>query len=1003
MAPTITELFLAYRQAKIALYFERRGVGLIELAKFESQLTQRLSTLQNILAGNGGWFANIPIGEVYVVPKHLRNRPTSPNDVIRIGAAGREKVKHDLDIQLRLTPTPEFAIMEVLFLWRFGPALDSLQAPNSLGYRLDLRDGSLSRTRRWLFEYWPRRYQEFRTAPLNAARSELRRTDGSVVVLSADLESFYDTIDPTFMLQTSFVQQLVELPRADAAELDIDEYLTATRSLLSSYHAFRRTAALRTGLDWPTGVPIGALTSRIVANVSLITLDSTITARPDVVCYRRYVDDIVIVGRTSANDTASFDDTLLHFIPNASREGETFKLDVDALGRPKSDFRLRSRKIRIHHLTGIKGEDFIAAIGADFQRLVSERRAFLDTSVLLENAAENLIRAGKEGGPLRVLRDADQAKLEHFALSTTLQSLERVSTLVAPEEARGLAQRTLKRIGRFLAGEENWVESLELAFRLLRLGIGTHDWEESRELCNGMDAVWGTAEQLKKSAGVLFHRNRKVLSPRAWVSMRNYLHARRVETICTSLRPPPGTSIPIDWIQGGIRDRSGLLRSRALVNRARLLAAADLRARDREDDRFGYNPYDTNDEYSMFTSGDPALGRRIQNIKMFVDRCTALGDVAWTITPIRLFLCTRPPSYFDIARRWLYRTDFDGFDPRVFDELLELVNAVRGTAYQDPVGSVLDKSTVAIPASGGAGSLGASDTLRLILGNLVVSDEAFRSAATHCQGSRVGRPILTVGRLKGLTEVLSSATRAARQAYSTVIKPTSLLVLPELSVPRDWFRTVGNHVVQFGEFGLVAGLEYLHDPARPSVANQVYAIIPGPYSSVATWPWTKRLPARGEAKELASLQPAVSFEPPPLPAMPRTVVHSLYGRFSILICSELIESRRIADLLGRVELILAPSWNPDTASYDHLIQAVVLQSHAIIALANNGRYSDCRAWAPRSIRWERDLCRLIERDINDIVFVDIPLQSLRAFHSSSGLPADRGSRPEWYSLPPDWP
>ena len=67
-----------------------------------------------------------------------------------------------------------------------------------------------------------------------------------------------------------------------------------------------------------------------------------------------------------------------------------------------------------------------------------------------------------------------------------------------------------------------------------------------------------------------------------------------------------------------------------------------------------------------------------------------------------------------------------------------------------------------------------------------------------------------------------------------------------------------------------------------------------------------------------------------------------------------------------------------------------------MAIANNGQYSDCRAWAPRSERWERDLCRLIERGIDDVVPVDIPLRSLVAFHAGN---AAKGWRP----LPPDWP
>ena len=63
-----------------------------------------------------------------------------------------------------------------------------------------------------------------------------------------------------------------------------------------------------------------------------------------------------------------------------------------------------------------------------------------------------------------------------------------------------------------------------------------------------------------------------------------------------------------------------------------------------------------------------------------------------------------------------------------------------------------------------------------------------------------------------------------------------------------------------------------------------------------------------------------------------------------------------------------------------------------IAIANNGHYSDCRVWAPRTQRWERDLCRLIERDVDDVVHVDVPLRSLVAFHNGSKQAKDKYAR-----------
>lgn len=73
--PTIAELYLAFRQAKAALYFEKRGVGLIELAAYEQNLPENLKALQAKLA-KGRWFDRLQIGEVWIVPKEgLNNSP----------------------------------------------------------------------------------------------------------------------------------------------------------------------------------------------------------------------------------------------------------------------------------------------------------------------------------------------------------------------------------------------------------------------------------------------------------------------------------------------------------------------------------------------------------------------------------------------------------------------------------------------------------------------------------------------------------------------------------------------------------------------------------------------------------------------------------------------------------------------------------------------------------------------------------------------------------------
>ena len=641
----------------------------------------------------------------------------------------------------------------------------------------------------------------------------------------------------------------------------------------------------------------------------------------------------------------------------------------------------------------MSGQEFLGSIRKDFARLVSERRSFVDPVVLLGDELASLLQVGPPGRPLTVLRDADRTRLRHFELSTRLRALERVSILVDEESARQLARRNVDEAIVFLRGNENWVDGLDVAFRMLRLGIRMGDRKGTNDLMTYMDGLWFDLERLRTATGQLFHRDREIHQPGAAIWLRNYLHERRIEAICSVVRPVSNANgLPVRLRRGIVSGRR-TVGWRALVRRARLLAAADLRAFDREDDAFGENPYEAAGLRNGFGEEDQTLETRLGHIDQFVELCEQRGERAWANGAVRLFLCTRPPSYFDIAQRVLDRIE-EGVQGDVFSVVLRLVNAVRGTEYREPVGSVEDLYTVSIPPS--AMSTQTWGDPQIILGNLVSPEEYYSGAASRRQGSALGNPIVTRDRLRRVGRVLAEATRKAR-AYAD---GPSLLVLPELSVPRRWLREIATYVSGHGGFGLIAGLEYLHDVTERYVRNQAYAIIPGPYRSAAAWPWTKGFPAREEAQELAARH--LTF-PPTQVGRRRIIIVGPYGRVSVLICSELLEARRVADLVGRVEIVAVPSWNRDTASYEHLIQSAGLHLNGIVAVANNGHYSDCRAWAPRAERWERDLCRLIERDSDGVIAVVIPLRSLRDWRRQGGAGGGRtGGKAEWKPLPPDW-
>lgn len=169
---TETELFLAFRQAKLGLNQEQRGVGRISIARSQERIDGILTNLGRQLRQGDDWFDSARLGEVLVVPKNAPRSPR-PAGLVRVGTS--DISEGILDLRMHLYPTIEFAIIEILWLWRFGPALDALTSKDVYSNRLQVRFGELDRYSRGPFKYWRDDYVNFRERAFTEARDRLTR------------------------------------------------------------------------------------------------------------------------------------------------------------------------------------------------------------------------------------------------------------------------------------------------------------------------------------------------------------------------------------------------------------------------------------------------------------------------------------------------------------------------------------------------------------------------------------------------------------------------------------------------------------------------------------------------------------------------------------------------------------------------------------------------------------------------------------------------------------
>lgn len=986
MALTDSQLFLAYRQAKLGLQQEQRGVGRVWIARSQQGLSKTLDRLGRKLNEHDDWFSSVPLGEVLVVPKKSTG-PKPPPGVIRIGGPAAENAV--LDLRMQLYPSIQFATVEILWLWEFGPALDAL-TPNTVhSNRLRVRYGEIDRFSRGPFKYWREDYTRYREQALDAARFLLNSGSRDCVLATLDLADFYDNIDPSFLLKPEFVEALTATTAHWPRPLDAVRYLAATETLVGSIASYQQVAAEISGIPVAKGIPIGSLTSRVISNLALTTLDAHVSSQPGVFRYGRYVDDMLIVSRGRIGTDEGPTDVSARFLPliGSGDSSDDLHLDTDKLQRTGSRFYLQERKLKVYSLHGQPGLDFLSTIERDVRIIASERRAFLKPDGLgTDSPLAALVVGSDENVPVQVLRDADRLKVGRYAASVVIDKADVGVELLKQKEATPWSKSQLASLVDTITTAEHWVEYVEYAFRALGVSISARDTDTANNIVRKYrDHLKG----LFSGAKTLQWNGRPVTSGLASRKLNSWFERRIAEEVSASVPLEIGL-VPDSFarfaseIGGEFLDGEHKLSPERHCEWVSLLFLADLRKRDRESDIADYvgplpkakrEPEDERWDYAL--ANDSATERRIGRLQDFLDLCSSIGDLTFSgLSPVDLMLMTKPPTQFDIGYRWTRGER----DPR---RLLETTNSVRGTNYSLTIIRQPDQFTLDI-TDGMPAATGVSK-FHLLLGNLPVSEKWLVEAA-------LGRPVETRERLQLLAKIINRAV-----SLKALHGGHTLLLLPELSVPRRWFRRLSEWLTA-NQISWVGGLEYRQGPN--GVVNEAAGVFAISTRHAAVSLWRKGKPARVELKTL--LDASVNYElqassPPPL------VVNTEFGAISTLICSELLDVERRAALLGRTDLLLVPCWNTDTSTFEHEVQTAAYDLHSYVAVSNNANYSDCRIQVPAKDRYQRDVCRLILRGHSDSIFSTLDASSLRLFQKKSLLDPQLDTKKEQFMpLPPGY-
>lgn len=1014
---TREDLGIAYRKAKVDLYYERGHANLLALLKYEEALGDNLRRLHKRLNSDEleEWMTGDSfVGNWSVIAKNLdaklsevKSTPWRPSDPDAAWSAHVRSLGRESDSPARgkeVRPVADFRLVGVhpidmhvvgaLWMLKVGRLYDAALGPEAYGSRLRATDPRIPANARenytnlslGSFRPYFEPFRQWRDNGLAAIRKAL--DEGKrVVAITADARQFYHRVSPDFLLHPDYLEatNLRGKVKGDDRRL--------TQALIGAIHAWAAKTPLHARSP-ERGLPVGYPAARLIANVALTEFDRAIVRDVAPLYYGRYVDDVLLV----LEDTEGFSSQAQVWRTLIKRTGDILELDKESGERSlrlkrsylaSSDVRFAGDKQKTFLLEGESGRDLVGCIERQVRERSSEWRSLPDLpDSAVEPTSDAIGARGKDGEEVDNLRKADALSARRATFAMRLRDAEAFAQDLPP--AAWTEHRR-----RFFATVTTHVLSLPSLFdydtylpRLVGLAVACGDYEAASGFLDRLNAV---LTQVGQDCEIRLLGQLK--DPALLQRWRSHLARGLIEA--------SAAAIPL---QSGI-DKKGL---RGLVSRLRALADADtseelshltvkelarrLFVHDlgRTPYRFRYFPYGPSrkaerkpkvgEDQPETTQGMEWIHEVVrEGVSSFL-QAVGVGAQSAAAVPLALAFPTRP---FLLPELFLVVPEVLTEDPPA--DVATWTVAFRGTGHRRKAPK-RKGNTIGVPLKGD------SSPVRVGLTSWYTSIESWKAAVVKMPDPDLDR-YNRMNRL--LNEVLACP---ARPRY---------LVLPELAVPPQWFFRIAIKLASRG-ISLVSGVEYLH-PTSKTVANQVWASLvtdfPG-YRAFVVYRQDKQRAAVHEESELWTiggkrLAPLVQMDD-----IPR-IRHGEFF-FAILVCSELTDVAHRAALRGRVDALVVPEWNQDTDTFSSLVESAATDVHAYIVQCNHRDYGDTRIRGPAKDSWKRDLVRVKGGVCDYFVIGELDVDGLRRFQSHARSPSSTASGdakfkpvPDGYRMSPD--
>ena len=926
---TIDDIELAYKKLKSYIYHENFNLHLrLKLAKYESEhdLREKFIELREILSDcSGGDYTSLKefideINYTLVVKSFYEKTEKECENQPYIFTENNENENHNVEKYNPFIDCPiEIHLISIIWVLKVGDSLEESLSTSCYGNRLyQNSEGEIDSNSLKLFYPYFKKYNEWRDASIKKAK-ELHNMGLDVILLNLDIKEYYHSVD--FNLSNLKLIQCKEW-----------EWLNEILSLV--HEKFIDLVFCDKILQGKKRkiLPIGLISSNILANYYLKEFDQLIIEKDRPAHYGRYVDDINIVYANPRISGSLNDFPKNRLTSIKSKIGKT-SIDFDdaekniVLQIDKNSLLFQLKKVKIFYF---KKSEPITVLN-EFEKVIqnnsSEFKFLPETSDVMESFETACYKLSYTD-TINKIRSIDKFAPDKLGASKHLSKLI-MSTKYIKDIDKNNLDRISKEINSFFSGQR---------------GI----------LLNSLWEKVITFYVVNKNKGALIEFSRNILQLIEKVKFTS----------------------DIEIIASEKRDKTSKIKKELVLHFINSLSMASA-----IDEKFL-----TEDLINTFRIKKAKSGywskldlSRIQNNTEYLIKSNLLRH-NYIIFPLVNYQAKKLDSYRnDKISNWLIKSEYNGklekeyesvddgwfnismgndfkvvYSPRfihyhemcLFDGLKKLNSSdlfynqddmmldfiKRSVAdknfkinFQNPVDFNSNIQSYKIP--------GNEKTKRLKVGLVNIKVNSKNSFDNF-----KGKPNLCFKRLYELHQVLNQA----------LVNKCDLIVFPEISIPFQWMPII-TEFSRKSDIGIICGVEHLSNEAN-EVFNYAAVILPFMLNEYRNAFIDFRLKKDYSPAEEHYIEGHTDYVVPHEQMNNEKLrLYEWKGMFfSVFNCFELSDISKRSIFKGKVDFVVAVEHNKDVNYFSNISESVVRDIHSFFIQVNTSQYGDSRIVSPSS-------------------------------------------------------